>query len=262
MKSLYTFISRQRRNFVGRQLSPFVNYLWNALENKNNDHHTNGEFWLMKQLSKLNINTVFDVGANIGKWADQANTMFPNASIYAFEPVPDTFKCLKSNTYVYQRIKAINAALSNSKGTIAMNYYSNRTICSSIYHHPQGGESVTVQVDCVDGDSFCEIENIKTIDFLKIDAEGAEHLILQGFEKMLQSQKIKVIQFEYGIFSIDTKFLLKDFYQLFLKNNYKVGKVFPNHVHFCDYSWKLENFIGPNYLAVKADEKDIIKLLT
>ena len=37
------------------------------------------------------IETIFDVGANIGITACELNDLFPKALIYAFEPVPDTF---------------------------------------------------------------------------------------------------------------------------------------------------------------------------
>jgi hypothetical protein len=43
---------------------------------------------------------------------------------------------------------------------------------------------------------------------------------------------------------------------------YVVGKLYPNHVEFKDYALDDENFFGPNYIAVKSSEKEIISLLS
>jgi FkbM family methyltransferase len=232
-----------------------------ALENKNNDHRTNGEFWLMRQLSSFGTRTIFDVGANVGKWSLHAEKVFEDATIFSFEPMPEVFAKLRMNVSKIARIKIFELALSNETAVLTFNYYPKSNLLSSIYTHYRGGESFRVQVRGVDGDSFCEENQIKDIDFLKLDAEGSEHLILQGFQKMLAEERIKVIQFEYGTFSIDSKFLLKDYYDFFSRYNYTVGKIFPNYVDFRPYHWSYENFVGPNYLAIRKSETALIKLL-
>tara|TARA_R100000808_G_scaffold512_3_gene2708 strand:+ start:3077 stop:3766 length:690 start_codon:yes stop_codon:yes gene_type:complete len=45
----------------------------------------------------LRIDTVFDVGANIGMFAIKANDLFPKAKIHCYEPVPETFEDLSYN---------------------------------------------------------------------------------------------------------------------------------------------------------------------
>ena len=94
---------------------------------------------------------------------------------------------------------------------------------------------------------------ITHVDFLKLDVEGAENRVLQGFANALQDRLIDVIQFEYGRANIISKFLLYDFYVLFQKYGYKVGKIYPNYVDFREYSSDDENFLGPNYLAVREE---------
>ena len=41
------------------------------------------------------------------------------------------------------------------------------------------------------GDEFLAREGIGRVDFLKLDVEGAEHLVLQGLEEYLQNGRIR-----------------------------------------------------------------------
>jgi hypothetical protein len=110
----------------------------------------------------------------------------------------------------------------------------------------------------MNGDTFCSENAINSID---CDAEGSEHLVLGGFKNMLKEKRIKVIQFEYGTFSIGSKFLLKDYYGLFSTYEYSDGKIYPNHIDFKPYHWTMENFIGPNYIAVSPMGRELINFL-
>lgn len=101
--------------------------------------------------------------------------------------------------------------------------------------------------------------NISHIDLLKMDIEGAEFDALYGFEKSLAGGKIKAIQFEYGYINITTKKLLIDYYNLFESHDYILGKIFPKNVEFRKYDFKYEDFIGPNFIAVKKSEIELIK---
>lgn len=233
-----------------------------ASENKNNDQATNGEFWLMKKLAEAGVNVIFDGGANIGKWSLEADKLFNNGKIYAFEPMPEVFKKLQENVAGRSNINIFPLALSNQKGTLTFNYYPNQILFSSIYTHFSAREAQAVNVTAIDGDSFCVENNISEIDFLKLDVEGAEHLVLKGFKKMLEAQKIRVIQFEYGIVSIDSKFLLKDYFDLLTPFGYVLGKIYPNYVDFSPYHWTAENFIGPNYVAVRKSDLTLINALS
>jgi hypothetical protein len=51
---------------------------------------------LKRILGDVPVNTIFDVGANIGQTALYFNKHFPGADIYSFEPVKATFNTLKN----------------------------------------------------------------------------------------------------------------------------------------------------------------------
>ena len=100
-----------------------------------------------------------------------------------------------------------------------------------------------------------------SIDFLKIDTEGHEFHVLKGFEQSLDAGLINVIQFEYGKVNVLSRALLYDYYQFFEKKGYVVGKIFPHFVRFKPYEYFDENFIGPNFVAVKKSRADIINVI-
>ena len=132
---------------------------------------------------------------------------------------------------------------------------------NSLHDYSHSGESVWKECPIHKGGDYVQEKGIETIDFLKIDTEGSENLVLEGFIDILKKGEVKVIQFEYGYINIISKFLLYDFYQFFNELRYTIGKVYPKRVEFKEYNLKDENFLGPNYVAVKSSETDIIESL-
>lgn len=85
-------------------------------------------------------------------------------------------------------------------------------------------------------------------------------LVLKGFGDRLND--IRVIQFEYGVFNIQSRALLIDFFNLLNIYGFMIGKIYPNYVDFFEYHYSREDFGGNNYLAVKKSEIKIIKQLS
>lgn len=240
----------------------FCRLFLRAYENYDYDIDRNGEAWLLERLRPLRPTVVFDVGANVGDWSVHAAVAFPEATIHAFEPVPDTHSALaRSATSLPGRIVANPFGLADKDGAIPLTVMADDNTLSSIValHEGQGR-----QVDCAmrAGDAYMAEHGIDRIDLLKIDVEGAEHLVLQGFARALAEGRIGVIQFEYGQANIVTRFLLRDFHLLLESHGYSVGKLFPARVDFRSYRFEHEDFIGPNFVAVRAAPDSVKELLT
>ena len=102
-------------------------------------------------------------------------------------------------------------------------------------------------------DVYCEENNVSRIDFMKIDVEGHEFDVLSGATRMIESNSIGAIQFEFGGCNIDTKTYFRDFYNFFQRHNYTIyvigrtGKLLPitNYTEYC------EQFMTTNYVAIK-----------
>ena len=110
---------------------------------------------------------------------------------------------------------------------------------------------------------YCKTNNIKSIDFLKIDVEGSEHMVLEGFTDLLSKKAIKVIQFEYGYANADVHFLMRDFFKFFERFGYIIGKLIKNGVIFSDFDYKLNDFnSGPNFVAIRNDDIQLKELIS
>lgn len=233
-----------------------------GFENRANWHiESNGEARLLEALAPFSPSTVFDVGANIGDWSLHASRYLPTSSIHAFEPVPTTCAQLREATgHLGARISVHELALGSAPERRLVSTDTKASHVSLVDHaDPELTTSVAIEV--MRGDDICASEGIGHIDLLKIDAEGTDHLVLGGFEHMLSNGAIDVIQFEYGVWALRTKYLLYDFYATLEAMGYTVGKLYPRGVNFAAYNTRQEDFRGLNFAAVRNERSDLVEAL-
>lgn len=252
--------ARVRNNRVLRTTAKLCRQYLKWFGNASYKAERNGERWLIDTLRSESIRTVLDVGANVGSWSLMASEFFPSASIYAFEIVPDTAVVLQRNTAPQPRIKAFALGMAAHTGTLAINYHPSASAHATFTLYPHRQRGTPVECPVIGGSDFLAREGLREVDFLKLDVEGAEHFVLQGLEEEIGQKRIRFIQFEYGRVNILTHFLLKDFYDFFAKYGYVVGKLYPDHIDFREYDLGDEDFIGPNYLACRADDPALGRL--
>jgi len=244
-----------------KAFAEFCRLFLRAYENCDYDMHRNGEAWLLRALAPFDPRVVFDVGANVGDWSVLAATLLPNAALHAFEIVPATHAQLAARVAALgPRIAANAFGLADQEGQLDINVMQDDSTLSSLVALHEGPQS-TLACPVHTGDAYMKAAGIGHIDFLKIDVEGAEHLVLMGFAPALTERRIDVVQFEYGRANILTKFLLRDYHQSLEDLGYRVGKLFPDRVDFRQYRLEHEDFIGPNYVAVRADRLDLLAAL-
>jgi FkbM family methyltransferase len=241
-------------------LAVFCQQFLNAYKNWNYDGRSNGELWLLSRIATFRPSVVFDVGANVGGWLALARNLFPGAQFHAFEIIEATFIKLQERFAGSTELFLNNFGLSDQSGSINMHLFDASNMFTSHVAYPHGSYRKVV-CPTLRGDRYMEEKGIERIDFLKIDVEGAEHLVLKGFGAAVDSGQVEVIQFEYGKVNIITHFLLRDFYELLEQRGYSVGKLFPDHVDFRPYVLEDEDFLGPNFVAVRKMRPDIINSL-
>jgi FkbM family methyltransferase len=229
------------------------------------DFEKNGEFGLLRMLSKHDFRVVLDVGANVGDWAKKASSFFPSAQFHCFELSQKTFETLKNNLQS-DCYHLNNFGLGSFDGTIEYKDYGDgsgvNTIITTTTFHDETSEGKMVTSNIRTGAGYCKDKGIDRIDFLKIDVEGAENLVLEGFAGLLQGQRIRCIQFEYGFANGDAHFLMKDFFDFFERFGYVVGKIWQNGVTFSPFNYELNNFhSGPNFCAVAKSDRELITYL-
>lgn len=228
------------------------------------DPKKNGEAALIRNVRNLGLRTVFDVGANVGGWSELLLQEIPDAKANCFEISATAYDvlCRKMGG------KAIcyNLGLSNESAQIRYKDYgpsstvNTISMASTFWDHAR--EHALLPANVVRGDEFCEKNNLSCLDFLKVDVEGAESLVLEGFSRMLSAKKIRLIQFEYGYANGDQHYLMKDFYKFFSKFGYIIGPVRPWGIEFCEFSYALNNFLsGPNYVAIRSDDGEMLNAI-
>jgi len=68
-------------------------------------------------LKHHDIQTILDIGANDGHWAQEMRSLFPDAQIYAFEPLKDCFERVVARFEGDALFKAFNVALGDNDGS-------------------------------------------------------------------------------------------------------------------------------------------------
>ena len=142
--------------------------------------------------SGVEFNLVFDVGANKGQSTAEFLRAFPRATVYCFEPVSENFSVLQSVCGT-KRVVTECIALSNFIGATEINLHQNSGH-HSLVHQGTSGQSEPVEANTID--AYCDQRKIDRINFLKIDTEGADLMVLQGAVEKLKSNKIDFLLVE------------------------------------------------------------------
>jgi FkbM family methyltransferase len=251
---------RESKGFEATEL--FARSLHDLANSSPNEFRLNGESWLIERTSKRNFTTIFDVGANIGDWTNYAARFHPGAKIHSFEIVPSTFARLRENTATLgDRVFANAFGLSDANGEVDVFVAPDNAYVSSMYDF--GGVGCgKVKCKVQRGEDYARVNDIRKIDILKIDVEGAESRVLRGFGDMFTRGNIRLVQFEYNRGAIASRYLLIDFYDFFTQRGYVLGKLTPDGVIFRDYEYAYEDFNGPNYVACLAGDRELIDSLS
>lgn len=137
---------------------------------------------------------VIDCGANIGIFSVVAGTKCKKGHVYAFEPATETKGVLQETILNYPNITAVPLGLSQEKGQITMSVYANNLGISSILPK-DGEESANLKLETIELttiDDFVREQNLKRVDFIKADIEGAERQMLQGAREVLKKFQPKL----------------------------------------------------------------------
>lgn len=131
-----------------------------------------------------------DIGAYTGVYAIAAAIANPRSKIYAFEALDRNYFRLIVNKKVNAlgNLEVINSAVSDIDGDIILNIYSGDSVlvtASSLIDKPSG-RSVFLKktISSISIDNY-SINFKNQVGLIKIDTEGAEHLVFAGMKKML-----------------------------------------------------------------------------
>ena len=139
--------------------------------------------------------TFLDVGAHVGIYTMLASKLVGNTGkVYSFEPTPRTFKTLKNNSSLRNNITIYNNAVLNEIKQIDFFDYGPKFSAFNTFKKREDkniefrDEVQKISVNTIVLDDLCDSQKI-TPTFIKIDAEGAEHLILQAMQNVIKNVK-------------------------------------------------------------------------
>jgi FkbM family methyltransferase len=183
-----------------------------------------------------NTPVFFDVGCNAGSFVKALQNNNYNDNIHCFEPHPKL-----SNVVIekYPRVKMNKICLSDNIGNVDINIPVWSVGLSSIIDRPvftnlknKGQEIIKLNVNTNTIDNYCKENSIEYIDFIKIDVEGAEKLVLDGGKNMLKENNIKMGLFEIGETLTDANTSENEICNMLESYNYKIIKNIPNNYLF------------------------------
>jgi FkbM family methyltransferase len=250
-------ITRYRRTRVVASLALASRFVIDAYHNNNTEALTNGELALVERLKQFDFKIAFDVGANVGNWCVHAASQWTACQIHAFEVLPDTAKVLSERVAASPcapRITVHAIGASDMAGEATLYAFPGQSELTTDRPRFDGARPFTAML--VRLDDFAAEHAVSRIGFVKIDVEGAEYAVIKGLSRLIEADAIDVIQFEYGAFWIDSRRLLRDFFDL-LHDRYWMGEVFPTGVSFSEYTWTNEDVRFRNILCVSRRRADI-----
>lgn len=158
-------------------------------------------FYFLQYRVDFEIKTVFDVGANIGKFSEEVLKFYPKSTIHCFEPVKSTFDHLKGSFSKNNKVSLNQIALGNLKRKQIIKLYDpSRSDVNSLIEKNQpanSSNSECIEIDTLD--NYVETNSIDSIDFLKIDTEGYDLFVLEGSKETARKKKIKLVYVECGL---------------------------------------------------------------
>ena len=147
-----------------------------------------------------------DVGANFGWYTILLNQICRSGEVHAFEPMPGVFGELKRNWELAgepANVRLNNVALGDEAKIIDIHQFAN--LPSGFSSFATAGKAVqeTFSVPMTTLNSYLIENNVRDVDFMKIDIEGAELMFLKGATKLFEQKTPPVIMAEMALATTD-----------------------------------------------------------
>jgi FkbM family methyltransferase len=163
-----------------------------------------GHLWI----NDLKIDTIIDVGANVGDFSKEMRKYRPEALIYAFEPLPYEYDALITAFKYDKRFKSFNLALSDKEAVVPFNVTSfgpassilqmNDTLIDYINNGFKTNVTASpILVQAVTLDSIFADSILGPSLLVKIDTQGFEDKVIKGGEKTIRRAKVCFLETEF-----------------------------------------------------------------
>lgn len=133
-----------------------------------------------------------DVGANLGYYTVLMAKMVPQGKVYAFEPDPFSHALLQLNVQLngLKNVVLNRLALADHPG-VASFVQCTDSAFNSFRDTARRAVSGVIEVAVTTLDQFVSVNNVRRVDFVKVDVEGAEGLVIAGASKLLRDSVLR-----------------------------------------------------------------------
>jgi FkbM family methyltransferase len=134
---------------------------------------------------------ILDVGAHIGRYTLLcAGKLGISGRVIAVEPDPGNLDILSRNVRLNElgNVQVVGKAISDRDGVVELGIGEDTGTHSIVRESKSARAYVRVRSTTID--SLLSELGVEKVDFVKVDVEGAEKLVLTGAEKTLQERKI------------------------------------------------------------------------
>ena len=161
---------------------------------------------------------IIDVGAHVGFFSIYAAKKASKGMVYAFEPSQESFRNLQRNIKLnnLDNVIAENYGILKNTGTAELFVNKNTSMLSSMFTSDSSSKKETVSV--ISLQEIIEKHQIKKVDLLKLDCEGAEYEIILNLSKNILE---KISKFSVETHPYVKNHNMKDLLKFFETNNFK-----------------------------------------
>lgn len=152
-------------------------------------------------VAPLGIKNILDIGANVGMFAQDVRSRFPNATVYAFEPLPYCYTKLLETMRGDANFHSWNVALGSAPGTVTMDqssFHPSSSIRSmSALHkelYPKSAELTSVSVEVARLDDLMRTVDLTGPTLIKMDVQGYEDEVIKGGKETIRRASILIIE--------------------------------------------------------------------
>jgi len=140
------------------------------------------------------VETIVDVGANVGAAAVYFHGLYTEATDHAFEPHRETYFLLQRNTCYHDRIVTHNFGLSDVDRRVKL-FMGRDSVNCSIHPEIAGGAGDYELVRLRVAADVMQQLGVSRIDILKLDTEGCETPILMSIYRLAANAKVVYLEY-------------------------------------------------------------------
>lgn len=161
---------------------------------------------LLEMLREKPPRVIHDIGANVGTWTCLAKSLYPDAAVEAFEPVPEHEAGFRRWTAMWTDVRLHPVALGPRDGSVALEVTDFADASSVLPLTKEGRKTFNIapagrrEVPMATLDGLVAGGTVRAPDLIKLDIQGYELEALRGADRSLQAARAVISEVSFRSF--------------------------------------------------------------